>query len=625
MTPGLSVIIDAIKESRKIFQRMNSYAIYRIAETLRVLLFMTLAILIFNFYPLTAVMIVMLALLNDAAILSIAYDNVHYKDQPEAWNMRLVLGIATVLGLVGPMAAFGLFYLGGQVYHLDHQRLQTLMYLMLSVAGHLTIFQTRTRGPFWSIRPARILLIAVFGTQTLATLIAVYGLFMTPLGWSWALFVWGYALSWFLVTDPLKLLAYRILDPVKSGPAKTRAVSAPAMAEQATAGWVSAHWRVPAAAVAFAVLAFGGGGWLYWSTHRTTAVHYVTQKIELGSIVHTVTASGVVVPTATASIDARVSGVIQALYCATDTKVKAGQLCAKIDPRPYQIVVDQDNADLAAAEARLQKDNADLARSKATFEHYEARQGSRVISQKTLDKLRKAYQQARTRTKIEEASVAQLQAALHAAQTNLDYTDINSPIDGTVVSRNVEMGQAIVAGKETPLFVVAEALTAMQVNGNVSENDVRAINLGDKASFTVEAIPNHLFVGAITQLGRPSQTLEHAPTYDVVITAPNPELLLKPGMTATIKIVVDRRDDVLRAPDQALRYSPAGHAAPSSSSGAGTPLDGGPRVWILREGRPTAVPVQLGLDDGAYTEIVKGDLKPGDELVISENGDQVTQ
>ena len=213
MTPGLSVIIDAIKESRKIFQRMNSYAIYRIAETLRVLLFMTLSILIFNFYPLTAIMIVMLALLNDGAILSIAYDNVHYKDQPEAWNMRLVLGIATVLGVVGPMAAFGLFYLGDRVFHLDHPHLQTLMYLMLSVAGHLTIFQTRTRGPFWSIRPARILLLAVLGTQMLATLIAVYGLFMTPLGWTWAAFVWGYALAWFLVTDQVKLAAYRIFDP----------------------------------------------------------------------------------------------------------------------------------------------------------------------------------------------------------------------------------------------------------------------------------------------------------------------------------------------------------------------------------------------------------------------------
>ena len=195
LAPGLSVIIDAIKESRRIFQRMNSYAIYRIAETLRVLFFMTLAILVFNFYPVTAVMIVMLALLNDGAILSIAYDKVHYKDQPEAWNMRTVLGVATVLGVFGVMAAFGLFYLGERVFHLDRAHIQTLMYLKLSVAGHLTIFLTRTRGPFWSIRPARILWMAVLGTQTVATLIAVYGLFMTPLGWGWAGFVWGYALA----------------------------------------------------------------------------------------------------------------------------------------------------------------------------------------------------------------------------------------------------------------------------------------------------------------------------------------------------------------------------------------------------------------------------------------------
>ena len=213
MTPGLSVIIDAIKESRKIFQRMNSYAIYRIAETLRVLLFMTLAILVFNFYPLTAVMIVMLALLNDGAILSIAYDNVHYEDKPEAWNMRMVLGVATVLGVIGPVAAFGLFYLGERVYHLDHEHLQPMMYLMLSVAGHLTIFLTRTRGPFWSIRPARILWMAVLGTQIVATFIAVYGLLMPPLGWGWAGFVWGYALIWALLSDRVKLLAYRVFDP----------------------------------------------------------------------------------------------------------------------------------------------------------------------------------------------------------------------------------------------------------------------------------------------------------------------------------------------------------------------------------------------------------------------------
>jgi len=216
LTSGLSVIIDAIKESRRIFQRMNSYAIYRIAETLRVLLFMTLAILVFNFYPLTAVMIVMLALLNDGAILSIAYDNVHYKDKPETWNMHLVLGVSTALGVIGVVSAFGLFYLGERVFHLDRAHIQTLMYLKLSVAGHLTIFLTRTRGPFWSIRPARILWVAVLGTQILATLIAVFGVFMTPLGWGWAAFVWAYALAWFLINDRVKLLAYRILDPTKA-------------------------------------------------------------------------------------------------------------------------------------------------------------------------------------------------------------------------------------------------------------------------------------------------------------------------------------------------------------------------------------------------------------------------
>jgi H+-transporting ATPase len=216
LTSGLSVIIDAIKESRRIFQRMNSYAIYRIAETLRVLFFMTLAILVFNFYPVTAVMIVMIALLNDGAILSIAYDNVLYRNKPEAWNMRLVLAISTVLGVIGVVAAFGLFYLAERVFHFDRLHAQTLMYLKLSVAGHLTIFLTRTRGPFWSIRPAKILWIAVLGTQTIATLIAVYGLFMAPLGWKWAGFVWGYAIAWALINDRIKLLAYKIFDSVKA-------------------------------------------------------------------------------------------------------------------------------------------------------------------------------------------------------------------------------------------------------------------------------------------------------------------------------------------------------------------------------------------------------------------------
>jgi H+-transporting ATPase len=191
---------------------MNSYAIYRIAETIRVLLLMTLSILVFNFYPVTAVMIVLLALLNDGAILSIAYDKVHYSGEPETWNMPQVLGIASVLGVAGVMASFGLFYLGERVFHLDREFIQSLIYLKLSVAGHLTVFVTRTRGPFWSIRPAPVLLAAVIGTQLIATVLAVYGILMTPIGWGWGLAVWGYALAWFLLNDRIKLAAYRIFS-----------------------------------------------------------------------------------------------------------------------------------------------------------------------------------------------------------------------------------------------------------------------------------------------------------------------------------------------------------------------------------------------------------------------------
>ncbi len=210
ITPGLSVVVDAIRESRRIFERMNSYALYRIAETLNVLLFMTLSILLFNFYPVTAVMIVLLALLNDGAILAIAFDRAPVSPKPESWHMRETLGVSTALGLTSMAATFGLFYLGERVFGLPQPTIQTLVYLKLSVAGHLLIFVTRTRGPFWSHRPSGALLGAVFGTQAVATLIAVYGVFMPPLGWKWAGVVWAYSLAWFLLEDGVKMVARRI-------------------------------------------------------------------------------------------------------------------------------------------------------------------------------------------------------------------------------------------------------------------------------------------------------------------------------------------------------------------------------------------------------------------------------
>ncbi|HUS74567.1 MAG TPA: plasma-membrane proton-efflux P-type ATPase [Methanothrix sp.] len=210
--PGLSVIIDTIKESRKIFRRMNSYAIYRIAETIRVLFFITLSIIVFNFYPVTAIMIVLLALLNDFAIMSIAYDRVEYSHQPDRWKMSSVIGMATFLGLIGLVSSFGFLFIGLDYLHLTKDILQSLMYLKLSVAGHLTIFIARCKGHFWSDRPSNILVGAVFGTQIVATLIAVYGILIPPIGWNLAAIVWVYAIMVFLIVDQLKVHYYRLFD-----------------------------------------------------------------------------------------------------------------------------------------------------------------------------------------------------------------------------------------------------------------------------------------------------------------------------------------------------------------------------------------------------------------------------
>jgi H+-transporting ATPase len=209
---GLSTIIDAIKESRTIFQRMNNYAIYRIAETIRVLLFITSSIVVFQFYPVTALMIVLLALLNDMPIMTIAYDTVKFSDEPEKWNMRTLLGIATMLGVIGVFSSFGILYIGREILNLNLGILQSFIYLKLSVAGHLTVFVARTKHSFWSVKPAKPLFIAVLVTQLIATLITVYGFLLPAMGWGLALLVWGYALALFVITDFIKVRLYKLLN-----------------------------------------------------------------------------------------------------------------------------------------------------------------------------------------------------------------------------------------------------------------------------------------------------------------------------------------------------------------------------------------------------------------------------
>ncbi len=267
-------------------------------------------------------------------------------------------------------------------------------------------------------------------------------------------------------------------------------------------------------------------------------VPYVMQKIERGSIIRTVSATGLVNPVNTEPIRTHASGVIQALYCDVNTKVTAGQICAKIDPRPYQAAVDREKANLAEAVAKLEKDKAGLDHVKAIFERNQILAKRRAISLATFDKSGRAYKDAQARIALDEVAVAQNQAALRNVEINLGYTDIRAPIEGTVISRDADCGHTVGADSEgPPLFLIASDLTLMRVDAKVSENDISKVKLGDKASFTVESIPNHTFDGEVIQIGQSLRA--GAITSDVVISAPNPEMLLRSGMTATVKIFLD--------------------------------------------------------------------------------------
>ncbi|GFE59069.1 plasma-membrane proton-efflux P-type ATPase [Geobacter sp. AOG1] len=212
LAPGLSVIVDAIKGARITFERMKSYSIYRIAETIRVILFMTASILIFNFYPVTAIMIIILAFLNDIPILAIALDNTKVDEKPIRWNMTEVLTVATLLGIAGVIASFGIFYIAEKYLKLPVATVQSFVFLKLAVAGHLTIFVTRTEKHFWQRPfPSPILFWLAMATKIAATFFAVYGWLVAPIGWGYALLVWGYALAWFVANDFVKMWAYKFL------------------------------------------------------------------------------------------------------------------------------------------------------------------------------------------------------------------------------------------------------------------------------------------------------------------------------------------------------------------------------------------------------------------------------
>ena len=370
-----------------------------------------------------------------------------------------------------------------------------------------------------------------------------------------------------------------------------------------------------------------GAAW--WNLRSTETVHYVTAPASRGAIARTVTSTGTVNPELTIIVGSYVSGVIQQLHCDFNTEVKAGQVCAEIDPRPYQMVVNQDKAVLGVAKAQLEKDKANLAYTKLNYERNRWLVARESVSKDTADLAKNAYDQAQAQIDLDEATIEQRQAELDASLVNLGYTNIVSPVDGTVVSRNVTQGQTVAASFQTPtLFLIATDLTKMQVDTNVSESDIGGVKQGDKATFTVDAFPKRTFEGTVTQVRQSPQTVQNVVTYDAVIGTDNRELALKPGMTASTRSIVDQRSDVVRVPNQALRYTPGGIASAAASgpvAPAGTSATGNAseesRLWVLRDGRVVPIPVVLGLEDDNFTEIVKGDLKPGDPVIVAEQRD----
>lgn len=368
------------------------------------------------------------------------------------------------------------------------------------------------------------------------------------------------------------------------------------------------------AAIAVTVVAILASAW--W-IRRPPAAAFVTAKVTRADVARSIITTGSVNPVVTVQVGTYVSGPIQSIACDFNTEVKAGQLCAKIDPRTYQQVVDQAKASLDIAIAQRAKDQADLDYARLSYDRDRRLRETGVASQDAVDLDKNKFDQAAAQVDLDQATIAQRRAALEAAQVNLDYTDIVSPVNGIVVSRNVDMGQTVAASFQTPtLFLIAQDLGKMQVDTNVSESDVGAAREGQRATFSVEAYPDRIFEGKVTQVRRAPITVQNVVTYDVVVGCDNSELLLFPGMTADVRIIVDEHQNVLTVPEDALRFDPDGADRLPLADAKAAPDQR--YVWVLRDEKPVPVAVTVGLSDGTRAEIKTGALSPEDRVIVDE-------
>jgi HlyD family secretion protein len=372
-------------------------------------------------------------------------------------------------------------------------------------------------------------------------------------------------------------------------------------------------------ALAALAVVLGGGGWLGYNVYagREGADDYITKSLARGDIVRTVSATGTIEPLVKVIVGSQVSGIIKKWYADFNDEVAAGFVLAEIDPDRFQTVQAQAVANLALARAREEEL---LVRLKDGEREYKRILSLRKLSNASENELLVAeteQEAARAVWHGAQASVESAEAALNAAKVDLERTLIRSPIDGVVIARNIEDGQTVAASLQAPeLFVIANDLRHMQVNANVSEADIGAIREGKPATFRVDAYPGRQFKGTISQIRYNATDLDGVVTYVTLIEVSNDDLSLRPGMTANVTFEVARAANVIRIPNAALRFDPN----PREPTG-GRPQPGRsrhtPSVYILKEGRPSKVEVEIGLSDGSMSEL-KGDALAEGEAVITE-------
>jgi HlyD family secretion protein len=389
------------------------------------------------------------------------------------------------------------------------------------------------------------------------------------------------------------------------------------------------------------------GLWRFRQAKTSGEVRYDTAQVDRGRIVAKVTASGTLSAIVTVQVGSQVSGRVAALYADWNSQVKKGELVAKIDPQLFQATVQQARANLVAAQGNLAKVKAQAVDAERQYKRNVILSERKLIAQADLDTSQSTFDADKAAVDAAAGAVEQAKAQLSSAEVNLAYTDIISPTDGTVISRNVDVGQTVAASLQAPtLFLIAEDLRKMQVDTSVAEADIGKLRTGMKASFSVDAYPNERFTGTVRQVRNAPQTVQNVVTYDAVIDVANPDLKLKPGMTANCTFIWAERDDALRIPNAVMRFRPPAELLALLNPGAGTgqrgqganaeaaqgggvarkgPMTGGTdpsrrTVWVLRSGKPQPVVIRTGVSDGSLTEVVEGDLSQGDLVITDMSG-----